>query len=284
MSVECWVIIVLILAMAVIIMRRGTPRQGVSILPLALVPFGYLIAGPISRWLDGFFPSISSDLFRVSFTLIALVFACVLFGMLAGNMGGKATSAKLILAGMAVSAVCSAFSNFVIYITNDKNAATEVMKWSMGSLAGASWTRVGVMLPVTLVCVAVFWTQYRNLNLMLLGDDVSITLGTDLHRLRTFYLIVASVMIGFAVYCAGVIGFVGLVIPHVVRILFGTDHRKLLPLSALLGASFLIWCDVACRVILKNSEMPIGVLVSIIGAPCFIYLLVRKSYGFGGAR
>ena len=91
MSVECWVIIVLILAMAVIIMRRGTPRQGVSILPLALVPFGYLIAGPISRWLDGFFPSISSDLFRVSFTLIALVFACVLFCMLAGNMGGKAT-------------------------------------------------------------------------------------------------------------------------------------------------------------------------------------------------
>ena len=190
------------------------------------------------------------------------------------NMGGKATSAKLILAGMAVSAVCSAFSNFVIYITNDKNAATEVMKWSMGSLAGASWARVGVMLPVTLICVVIFWTQYRNLNLMLLGDEVSITLGTDLHRLRTFYLIVASVMIGF----------VGLVIPHVVRILFGTDHRRLLPLSALLGASFLIWCDVACRVILKNSEMPIGVLVSIIGAPCFIYLLVRKSYGFGGSK
>ena len=199
-------------------------------------------------------------------------------------MGGKATSAKLILAGMAVSAVCSAFSNFVIYITNDKNAATEVMKWTMGSLAGASWSRVGVMLPVTLICVIIFWTQYRNLNLMLLGDDVSITLGTDLHKLRTFYLIVASVMIGFAVYCAGVIGFVGLVIPHVIRILFGTDHRRLLPLSALLGASFLIWCDVACRVILKNSEMPIGVLVSIIGAPCFIYLLVRKSYGFGGSK
>ena len=200
------------------------------------------------------------------------------------NMGGKATSAKLILAGMAISAVCSAFSNFVIYITNDKNAATEVMKWAMGSLAGASWSRVGVMLPVTLICVIIFWTQYRNLNLMLLGDDVSITLGTDLHRLRTFYLIVASVMIGFAVYCAGVIGFVGLVIPHVIRILFGTDHRRLLPLSALLGASFLIWCDVACRVILKNSEMPIGVLVSIIGAPYFIYLLVRKSYGFGGSK
>ena len=124
------------------------------------------------------------------------------------NMGGKATSAKLILAGMAISAVCSAFSNFVIYITNDKNAATEVMKWNMGSLAGASWARVSAMMPVTLVCVLLFLTQYRSLNLMLLGDEVSITLGTDLHRLRTVYLVVASVMIGFAVYCAGVIGFV----------------------------------------------------------------------------
>ena len=200
------------------------------------------------------------------------------------NMGGKATSAKLILAGMAISAVCSAFSNFVIYITNDKNATTEVMKWTMGSLAGASWSRVSIMLPVTLLCTVLFWTQYRNLNLMLLGDEVSITLGTDLHRFRTAYLILSSVMVGFAVYCAGVIGFVGLVIPHVVRILFGTDHSHLIPLSALLGGSFLIWSDVACRVILKNSEMPIGVLVSIIGAPCFIYLLVRKSYGFGGKK
>ncbi|MDD3192602.1 MAG: hypothetical protein PHE47_01890 [Oscillospiraceae bacterium] len=90
MIVECWVIVILILAMTVIIIRRGTFSQGIAILPLALVPFGYVIAGPISRWMDGIFPSISSDLFRVSFTLIALVIACVLFGMLSGNMGGKA--------------------------------------------------------------------------------------------------------------------------------------------------------------------------------------------------
>ena len=183
-----------------------------------------------------------------------------------------------------IGAMLTSFAVIAIYITNDKNGATEVMNWTMGSLAGANWSRVSVMLPVTLVCVVLFWTQYRNLNLMLLGDEVSITLGTDLHRFRTAYLILSSVMVGFAVYCAGVIGFVGLVIPHVVRILFGTDHCRLIPLSALLGSSFLIWCDVACRVILKNSEMPIGVLVSIIGAPCFIYLLVRKSYGFGGKK
>lgn len=207
------------------------------------------------------------------------------FAVLAvANMGGKATSGKLILAGMAISSVCSAFSNFVIYITNDKNASAESVRWTMGSLGGASWERVMIMLPLTIACALIFWTQYRNLNLMLLGDDVSITLGTDLHRIRTVYLILASVLVGFAVYSAGMIGFVGLVIPHIIRILFGTDHKKLIPLSALLGASFLIWCDVLCRIILKNSEMPIGVLVSIIGAPCFIYLLVRKSYGFGGAK
>ncbi len=207
------------------------------------------------------------------------------FAVLAvANMGGKATSGKLILAGMAISSVCSAFSNFVIYITNDKNASAEIVRWTMGSLGGASWERVMIMLPLTIACALIFWTQYRNLNLMLLGDDVSITLGTDLHRIRTVYLILASVLVGFAVYSAGMIGFVGLVIPHIIRILFGTDHKKLIPLSALLGASFLIWCDVLCRIILKNSEMPIGVLVSIIGAPCFIYLLVRKSYGFGGAK
>ena len=107
-------------------------------------------------------------------------------------------------------------------------------------------------------------------------------MSSEFITLFMFATMMVLLMTGQRVF--GVIGFVGLVIPHVVRILFGTDHRKLLPLSALLGASFLIWCDVACRVILKNSEMPIGVLVSIIGAPCFIYLLVRKSYGFGGAR
>lgn len=207
------------------------------------------------------------------------------FAVLAiANMGGKATSGKLILSGMAVSAVCSAFSNFVIYITNDKSASAEIVRWNMGSLSGANWDRVTVMLPLTILCTLLFWSQYRNLNLMLLGDEVSITLGTDLHKSRTVYLVIASVMVGFAVYSSGMIGFVGLVIPHVIRILFGTDHKRLIPLCALLGSSFLIWCDVACRIILKNSEMPIGVLVSIIGAPCFIYLLVKKSYGFGGGK
>ena len=139
-----------------------------------------------------------------------------------------------------------------------------------------------MILPVVLAGTLFFWTQYRNLNLMLLGDESAVTLGTDLHRWRLVYLLVSALLVGFVVYKAGLIGFVGLLIPHVVRMVFGTDHKKLLPLSALLGAIFLIWADVLCRVVLPGNELPIGVLTSLVGAPVFVYLMARKKYGFGG--
>jgi iron complex transport system permease protein len=152
----------------------------------------------------------------------------------------------------------------------------------MGSLAAASWDTNLWMLAVAVLGALFFWTQYRTLNLMLLGDEAAVTLGTDLHRWRIVYLLAASLLVGFAVYTAGIIGFVGLVIPHVVRILFGTDHKKLIPISALLGAIFLLWSDVLCRVVLPGKEIPIGVLTALVGAPVFIYLMARKKYGFGG--
>ena len=139
-----------------------------------------------------------------------------------------------------------------------------------------------MILPVVLAGTLFFWTQYRNLNLMLLGDESAVTLGTDLHRWRLVYLLVSALLVGFVVYKAGLIGFVGLLIPHVVRMVFGTDHKKLIPLSALLGAIFLIWADVLCRVVLPGNELPIGVLTSLVGAPVFVYLMARKKYGFGG--
>ncbi len=198
------------------------------------------------------------------------------------NLGGRATSSKLVLSGMALASASSAFSSFITYIAYDKSAAQQIMFWSMGSMGSASWDKNRMLIPVMAAGILFFCTQYRTLNLMLLGDDAAVTLGTDLHRFRIGYLVVTSVMTGLAVYCAGTIGFVGLIIPHVVRMLFGTDHRRLVPLAALLGGIFLIWADVLSRVILEYSEMPIGILVSIIGAPCFIYLMVRHSYGFGG--
>ena len=198
------------------------------------------------------------------------------------NIGGRATSVKLLLAGMALSSLCGAFSSFIVYFSNDQDGMKTVSYWMMGSLGGASWENNAVVVPISILGVLFFWTQYRTLNLMLLGDESAITLGTDLHHWRVLYLVVASFMVGFAVYAAGVIGFVGLVIPHIVRILFGTDHKKLVPLCTLLGALFLLWADVLCRTLLEGTELPISILTSIIGAPVFIWLMVRKKYGFGG--
>ena len=198
------------------------------------------------------------------------------------NVGGRANSVKLLLAGSALSAVCGAFSSFLIYIGHNDHSTSKIVNWTMGSLAAADWENNGVILLVALLGSLFFLTQHRTLNLMLLGDESSITLGTDLHRWRIVYLIVSSLMVGFAVYNAGVIGFVGLVVPHGARMLFGTDHKKLIPISALAGAVFLVWADVLCRTVLPGNEIPIGILTSMLGAPVFIYLMARRKYGFGG--
>ena len=209
--------------------------------------------------------------FAVSMGVIALA-----------NVGGRANSVKLLLAGSALSAVCGAFSSFIIYIAHDDHSSAKIVNWTMGSLAAANWPGNVVILLVAVVGSLFFLTQYRILNLMLLGDDSAITLGTDLHKWRILYLVVASLLVGFSVYNAGMIGFVGLVVPHVARLLFGTDHKKLIPICALGGSIFLIWADVLCRTLLPGNEMPIGVLTSLLGAPVFIYLMARKKYGFGG--
>lgn len=212
--------------------------------------------------------------FGVSMAVVALA-----------NVGGRANSVKLILAGSALSAVCGAVSNFVLYVLNSSSGAVEaVVRWTLGSLAAAKWESDVLMLAVAVCGTLFFWTQHRTLNLMLLGDESAVTLGTDLHRWRVVYLVVASLLVGFAVYAAGIIGFVGLIVPHAARLVFGTDHKKLVPISALLGAVFLLWADVLCRVIIPRKELPIGVLTSLLGAPVFIYLMARKRYGFGGGE
>ncbi|MBU5591562.1 iron ABC transporter permease [Clostridium sp. MSJ-4] len=209
-------------------------------------------------------------------------FAMSILVLTLANVKGRANSTKLLLSGMALSTVCSAFSSFVVYFSNDKNAAQAIVYWLMGSLAGAKWENIRIIFPIVILATLFFITQYRTLNLMLLGDEVSITLGTDMNKYRQLYLIITSIVIGFIVYSSGIIGFVGLIIPHLARIIFGTDHKRIIVVSALIGAIFMVWADVLSRIIMKGNELPIGILISIIGAPIFIYLMISKSYGFGG--
>ncbi len=209
-------------------------------------------------------------------------FAISLGVLFISNLGGRSNSVKLLLAGMALSAVCGAFSSFIVYFANNKEGMQTIAYWMMGSFAGAKWETLIVISPIVLLSVLFFWSQSRVLNLMLLGDESALTLGTDLHIYRQVYLLVSALIVGFVVYMAGMVGFVGLVVPHVVRMLVGTDHKKLIPVAALTGAVFLVVADGLCRVIIPRTELPIGILISLIGAPCFVYLMVKRTYGFGG--
>lgn len=209
-------------------------------------------------------------------------FAISLLVLFISNLGGRSNSVKLLLAGMALSAVCSAFSSFIVYFANNKEGMQSIAYWMMGSFAGAKWENLMIIAPIVILAVLFLWTQSRMLNLMLLGDESALTLGTDLHIYRQIYLLVSSLIVGFVVYSAGMIGFVGLVVPHVIRMLVGTDHKKLIPVAALTGAIFLVVADGLCRIIIPRTELPIGILISIIGAPCFVYLMIKKTYGFGG--
>lgn len=209
-------------------------------------------------------------------------FAMSLGVLFISNLGGRSNSVKLLLGGMALSAVCGAFSSFIVYFANNKEGMQTIAYWMMGSFAGAKWETLAVIAPIVVLAVLFFWSQSRMLNLMLLGDESALTLGTDLHIYRQIYLLVSSLIVGFVVYAAGMVGFVGLVVPHVIRMLVGTDHKKLIPVSALTGAVFLVVADGLCRVIIPRTELPIGILISLIGAPCFVYLMIKKTYGFGG--
>lgn len=211
----------------------------------------------------------------------ALMISCAVLFL--ANLGGRATAVKLLLAGSALSAVCNAFSNFAIYLRNDDHAPSQIIRWTMGGLG----LPTGRIIRFCIGCAggdAVFYNTVSYTEFDAAGDDNAVTLGTDLHWHRIAYLLVTSLLIGLAVYNAGTIGFVGLVVPHGVRLLLGTDHRRLIPVSTLVGAIFLVWADVACRTVLPGNEIPIGILTSMAGAPVFLYLMVRHRYGFGGSE
>lgn len=209
-------------------------------------------------------------------------FAISILVQFISNIGGRASSTKLLLAGMALNSVCSAFSSAIVYFSSNLEGIKTISFWTMGSLAGADWKVLWVLMPVVLIGALFFVSQSRTLNLMLLGDEAAITLGTDLHGFRMIYLLFSSVIIGVVVYASGMIGFVGLLIPHICRMFCGTDHKRLIPVSCLVGAIFLVWSDLFSRVIIPSNELPIGILISMIGSPFFVYMMVRRTYGFGG--
>ncbi|MBM4763596.1 iron ABC transporter permease [Bacillus sp. B15-48] len=198
------------------------------------------------------------------------------------QVGGRISTIRLLLAGIAISMILSALTNFIVISAPDEEGIRSAMFWMMGSLTGAKWES----LPVAVIAVIgtfIFLTfQSRSLNLLLMGEDTAATLGININVFRKILIVVTALLTGVLVAVSGAIGFVGLMVPHIVRLLVGSDHKRVLPISLLFGAVFMIWADVVARLIVAPEELPIGIVTALCGGPFFIWLLRKSSYTFGG--
>lgn len=189
--------------------------------------------------------------------------------------GQEGTVAGLLLAGIALNAVAGAATGLVIYFADDDELRTLTF-WGMGSLGGATWHAVAVALPFLALALGPLPRLATALNALLLGETEAAGLGIDVERVKRRIVLCVALAVGASVALTGVIGFVGLVVPHVLRLMLGADHRYLLPGAALLGAALLVGADLCARTLIAPAELPIGILTSLVGGPFFIWLLVRE--------
>ena len=191
-----------------------------------------------------------------------------------GRCDGQTNVATMLLAGIALTALAGAAIGLFTYLADDATLRTLTF-WNLGSLNGASYARLWPLLLATLAVALWLPRRARALNALLLGESEARHLGFDVERLKRELVFCTALGVGAAVAAAGLIGFIGLVVPHLMRLLVGPDHRLLLPASALAGASLLLLADLVARLALAPAELPIGIVTALIGAPFFLYLLVR---------
>lgn len=203
-----------------------------------------------------------------------LVATVVLMGV-ASRHGGTAV-ATLLLAGIALGALTGALTGILAYVSNDRELR-DLTLWSMGSFSGASWSKATAIAPFALVLLVALPGLVRALNGMLLGEAEAYHLGIDLESAKRRIVFLTAMAVGGSVAVAGIIGFVGIVVPHFVRMIAGPDHRVVLPASALLGASLVLGADMIARIIVAPAELPIGIIMAIIGAPVFLHLVLKRS-------
>ncbi|MGJ9413486.1 FecCD family ABC transporter permease [Aeromicrobium sp. CF4.19] len=194
---------------------------------------------------------------------------------------GRTEVVTLVLTGIAVNAVCSAGIALMLFL-GDTQAREEIVFWQLGSLNGTLWEHVGVVLPFAVVGIAVAIGLSRRLDLLALGDRAARHVGVDVERLRMLAIVMVAALTAAGVAFAGIIAFVGLVVPHLVRMVTGPAHRVLLPASALGGALLLVTADLAARTLVPYADLPIGMLTSLGGGPFFFWLLRRTRRTQGG--
>jgi iron complex transport system permease protein len=187
--------------------------------------------------------------------------------------------AVMLLAGIAFGALAGAGIGWLSYISDDRQLR-DLTFWSMGGLGGATWGKVGIVLPMILPTLVAMPFLAHGLNAIALGEAEAFHLGVNVQRLKSAAILLVSVAVGASVACSGMIGFVGIIVPHLLRLSVGANYRFLLPASALLGAALLVGADIIARTIVAPSELPIGIITATIGAPFFIWLLLRRGPEF----
>jgi iron complex transport system permease protein len=197
--------------------------------------------------------------------------------LLVARQGQLATS-SLLLAGIALGAFASALTGLIAFASDDRELR-DLTLWMLGSLSGASWPKVLAVVPFALIVAYVLPSLMRALNGLLLGEAEAFHLGIDVERVKRLIALTTAAAVGAAVAVAGVVGFVGIVVPHLVRLIAGPDHRVVLPISALLGATLVLAADVVARMAVRPAELPLGVVMAIVGAPIFLHMVVRRGVG-----
>lgn len=197
--------------------------------------------------------------------------------VLAVSQFAAATSAdRLILAGVAVSFIVMSLANVLIFL-GDPRATHTVVFWMLGGLGLAQWSHLIFPLAVLAICGAYIWLHARKLNAMTVGDETAATLGIPVARFRLIIFLMGALITGVMVAFSGMIGFVGLMVPHIVRLLVGGDYSRVIPASALFGAIYLLWSDIIARTILAPEDMPIGIVTGLVGGMFFVWLLRRRA-------
>ncbi|MDY0072747.1 MAG: iron ABC transporter permease [Thauera sp.] len=209
--------------------------------------------------------------------------ACVaVYGL--AHSGGRLLAPRLILGGVAIGYCLGGLTSLITLTAGQRELANAVLTWTLGSLAGTRWNELGLPALVLVLGTAWLLLQARALNALLAGDETANTLGVDTTRLRRSLFVLVSLLTGVMVAVSGAIGFIGLMVPHFTRMLVGTEHRRVLPVAALSGAIFLVWVDAGARIAFAPTELPVGIITSLIGGPFFVWMLYRRGLLTGAGR
>lgn len=208
--------------------------------------------------------------------MASILIVCTLSGT-----SGEITPMRLILVGVAVSAICSAVTDFIVYTAPQDAQVREATFWMLGGLGNASWRELPIPSLALVPSMMVMIFLARPLNAMMMGDDAAITLGVNIERVRMILIVLTALLTACSVMVSGCIGFIGLIVPHLVRSIVGADHVKLIPVSCIFGGLFMLWADAAARVVCAPAELPVGILTAMLGGPLFLWMIHTRKYSFG---